>query len=234
MISVTAGPSRQAKLGVSSQISYTVDRIDPVVTNAYKKVHQDYPSFHMCLPGSCGLGVGQLRETVVQVHKAICESAPAYYDELSVEALEDIWFWEQRYGQGRVTEEELAMPGAVLRRADAGGLVAAGAGIALWANRATLADHFARHAGDFAATTEAEYANAAQRFFQQAVREGLPMKIDAQGTIRVYNPATNEFGAYTAGGLTKTYFKPTSPTYWSRQVGIAPVILGQTNTQGRG
>src|SRR5262245_25265963 len=29
MISVTAGPSRQAKLGVSSQISYTVDRIDP-------------------------------------------------------------------------------------------------------------------------------------------------------------------------------------------------------------
>jgi pyocin large subunit-like protein len=59
------------------------------------------------------------------------------------------------------------------------------------------------------------------------------MKIDAQGTIRVYDPATNEFGAYTAGGLTKA-FKPTSPTYWSRQVGIAPVILGQTSTQGRG
>jgi hypothetical protein len=29
MISVTAGPSRQAKLGVSSQTSYTVDRTDP-------------------------------------------------------------------------------------------------------------------------------------------------------------------------------------------------------------
>ena len=45
-------------------------------------------------------------------------------------------------------------------------------------------------------------------------------KVDPRdGTIRVWDSATNTFGAYNPDGTTKTFFKPTSPTYWSRQVG---------------
>jgi pyocin large subunit-like protein len=53
-------------------------------------------------------------------------------------------------------------------------------------------------------------------------RPGTLAKIDADGVIRVYDPATNTFGSYNANGTTRTFFKPTSPTYWDRQPGSPP------------
>jgi RHS repeat-associated protein len=75
-----------------------------------------------------------------------------------------------------------------------------------WGAAATLARHFADHGADVCA--------------QNAQAEGLPTKIDAEGVIRVYDPATNTFGAYNANGTTRTFFKPTSPTYFARQPGV--------------
>jgi hypothetical protein len=40
--------------------------------------------------------------------------------------------------------------------------------------------------------------------------------------IRIYDPATNTFGAFNPSGATRTFFKPTSPSYWERQPGSAP------------
>ena len=48
------------------------------------------------------------------------------------------------------------------------------------------------------------------------------MKTEATtGTIRIYNPATNEFGSYTIDGVIKTLFKPTGGmNYWNSQPGL--------------
>jgi hypothetical protein len=42
--------------------------------------------------------------------------------------------------------------------------------------------------------------------------------------LRVWDPKTRSFAAYTREGLTKTYFKPGSPDYFERQPG-RPVRL---------
>ena len=34
------------------------------------------------------------------------------------------------------------------------------------------------------------------------------------------DPATNTFGSYTADGAVRTFFKPSSDTYWARQKGV--------------
>jgi RHS repeat-associated protein len=100
-----------------------------------------------------------------------------------------------------------------------------------WGNPATLADHFARHGADFGAASEEAYAQQASRFFQQGLREELPTKIDPKtGTIRVYEPETNTFGAYNANGTTRTFYKPdpsvhgypTNWDYWQSQPGYSP------------
>lgn len=88
-----------------------------------------------------------------------------------------------------------------------------------WANAATLRDHFERHGADFAAVSPEDYAAQAWRFFQRAKSEGLPVKIDPEGTLRVWDPKSRAFAAYTRQGLTKTYFKPGSPDYFERQPG---------------
>ena len=89
-----------------------------------------------------------------------------------------------------------------------------------WANSDTLDDHFDRHGADFGAKTPDEYARLAHEFFVRGRSEGLPTKVDpSNGTIRIYDPQTNTFGSYSPDGLTKTFFKPTSPSYWDRQVG---------------
>jgi pyocin large subunit-like protein len=88
-----------------------------------------------------------------------------------------------------------------------------------WANPATLDDHFERHGGDFGATSATDYANMASQFFQRGIKEGLPIKISSDGTIRIYDPATNTFGSYRPDGTTKTFFKPTNPNYWQGQPG---------------
>ena len=53
---------------------------------------------------------------------------------------------------------------------------------------------------------------------------GLPAKRDADGSLRVFDPATGAFAAYNRDGTTKTYFKPGSPGYFERQPGT-PVDL---------
>jgi pyocin large subunit-like protein len=83
-----------------------------------------------------------------------------------------------------------------------------------------LDDHFARHGADFGATSADDYARQASEFFQRGGAERLPTKIGPDGTIRIYNPASNSFGSFGPGGLTKTYFKPTSPNYWQNQPGV--------------
>jgi hypothetical protein len=93
-----------------------------------------------------------------------------------------------------------------------------------WANVATLRDHYERHGRDFAATSAEDYAAQAWRFLQRAKTEGLPAKIDPEGTLRVWDPRTRSFAAYTRQGLTKTYFKPGSRDYFERQPG-RPVRL---------
>lgn len=56
-------------------------------------------------------------------------------------------------------------------------------------------------------------------FLQRGGAQRLPTKIAPDGTIRMYDPASNTFGAYAPNGMTKTFFKPTSPDYWLRQPG---------------
>jgi pyocin large subunit-like protein len=92
-----------------------------------------------------------------------------------------------------------------------------------WGRQNTLADHFNRHGADFGATSAENYAQQASRFLQESQARGLPTKIDANGIIRVYDPATNTFGAYNPNGTTATFFKPTrGQAYWNDQPGTAP------------
>jgi pyocin large subunit-like protein len=88
-----------------------------------------------------------------------------------------------------------------------------------WGRVDTLADHFARHGRDFHARDAEDYAAQAAALLQRARANGLPAKRTADGTIRVYEPATGAFGAYNANGTTKTFFKPGSPSYFDRQPG---------------
>lgn len=93
-----------------------------------------------------------------------------------------------------------------------------------WANVATLRDHYERHGRDFASSSPEDYAAQAWRFLERAKAEGLPAKLDPEGTLRVWDPRSRSFAAYTRQGLTKTYFKPGRPDYFERQPG-RPVRL---------
>lgn len=93
-------------------------------------------------------------------------------------------------------------------------------------NLTRLDRHFADHGADFGAINADDYARQASQFLERSQVEGLPIKIDPNGTIRVYDPVSNTFGAYNANGTTRTFFKPTSPTYFDRQPGITPPQLG--------
>ncbi len=88
-----------------------------------------------------------------------------------------------------------------------------------WGSMASLADHFARHGGDFQAKDADDYARMAWRFGEQAKQGGLQVKMDEDGTRRVYDPKSGAFAAYNANGTTKTYFKPNSRDYFARQPG---------------
>jgi pyocin large subunit-like protein len=89
-----------------------------------------------------------------------------------------------------------------------------------WGNLGTLEDHFNRHGNDFNAQNATDYANQASNFLKRSQTEGLPTKIGPDGTIRVYEPKSNTFGAYNPDGTTKTYFKPKNGIeYWNSQPG---------------
>jgi hypothetical protein len=48
-------------------------------------------------------------------------------------------------------------------------------------------------------------------------------KNDADGTIRVYDPATSTFGAFNPNGTTRTFLMPErGADYWTDQPGTAP------------
>ncbi len=93
-----------------------------------------------------------------------------------------------------------------------------------WGRPETLPDHFARHGSDFHARDAEDYAAQATAFLQRAKAIGLPAKRDRDGSLRVYDRATDTFGAYNGDGTTKTFFKPGSPSYFERQPG-EPVDL---------
>ncbi len=88
-----------------------------------------------------------------------------------------------------------------------------------WGSPASLQDHFARHGGDFAAKSADDYAAQAWQFRQRARSGSLLVKIDEDGVQRIYDPATGAFAAYNRDGTTKTYFKPGSRDYFTRQPG---------------
>ena len=88
-----------------------------------------------------------------------------------------------------------------------------------WGNPGSLADHFARHGGDFHASSAEDYAAQAWQFRQRARTGALRVKLDDDGVQRVFDPATGAFAAYNRDGTTKTFFKPGSPGYFERQPG---------------
>jgi hypothetical protein len=89
-----------------------------------------------------------------------------------------------------------------------------------WGLRHTLERQFVDHGRDFGAQTQEEYARLASLFLQDAPRRNLPIKIDKNGIIRIYDPTTNTFGSYNPNGTTRTFFKPEEGiNYWLRQHG---------------
>ncbi|MCE5289792.1 MAG: hypothetical protein LLG14_11190 [Nocardiaceae bacterium] len=79
-----------------------------------------------------------------------------------------------------------------------------------------LEDHFERHADDFGAKSEEEYTRTAQNFLRDAQTHHFPARVNSQGRIRIYDPNTNTFATFDSDGTIVTIYKPTSPTYWSR------------------
>jgi hypothetical protein len=88
-----------------------------------------------------------------------------------------------------------------------------------WGAMASLQDHFARHGADFGAKSPDDYAAQAWRFRERAVTERLPMKLDTDGTVRIFDPKSRAFASFNRNGTTKTYFRPDNPSYWQRQPG---------------
>ncbi len=88
-----------------------------------------------------------------------------------------------------------------------------------WAHLPTLRDHFERHGGDFKARDPEEYARMAWEFRRRAKAEKLPTKVDSGGVIRIYDPKSGAFAAYSPNGATRTFFKPRNRDYFDRQPG---------------
>lgn len=98
---------------------------------------------------------------------------------------------------------------------------------ATWGNLPALQDHFERHGRDFGAVSPDDYAAKAWLFREQARAAAWPMKLDSDGTVRVWDAKTGAFASYNRDGTTKTFFKPGSPGYFERQPGrlIKPAQL---------
>ncbi|SHH34537.1 hypothetical protein SAMN05443575_3762 [Jatrophihabitans endophyticus] len=90
----------------------------------------------------------------------------------------------------------------------------------VWGNPARLSNHFKRHGAAVGAGSEQEYVRKASDMLQRAMRGELPRKIARNGDIRVYDPKTGSFASYRPDGATRTFFVPTSSTYFERQPGV--------------
>ncbi len=88
-----------------------------------------------------------------------------------------------------------------------------------WSHPETVQDHFRRHGADFHARDAEEYAAKAWRFRQQAAASGFLVKKDKKGVLRIYDPASDTFGAYNPDGATRTFFKPGKKGYFDHQPG---------------
>ena len=44
------------------------------------------------------------------------------------------------------------------------------------------------------------------RSSSSGIQDNMPIKIDEEGVIRLYDPDTNTFGAYNPSGTTRTFF----------------------------
>lgn len=96
-----------------------------------------------------------------------------------------------------------------------------------WGHLPSLQDHFDRHGGDFKAKSPDEYARMAWEFRQRAKSDGLPVKVDDEGVMRIYDRKSGAFGAYNRDGTTKTFFKPNSRDYFERQPGELMKLKGR-------
>ena len=79
--------------------------------------------------------------------------------------------------------------------------------------------NFKNHGADFGAKSAEEYAGMASGFFKEAGQKGYAVKVDSKGVSRIYDAKTNTFGSYNPNGTGKTFFKPTSASYFDRQPG---------------
>ncbi|WP_375499690.1 hypothetical protein [uncultured Jatrophihabitans sp.] len=96
----------------------------------------------------------------------------------------------------------------------------AGTGRARWTSGKKLREHFAKHKKEFEYETADDYADAAAAFYDRAKAEGLPMKVDEEGDMLIYDESSNTFGVYTETGKTRTMFKPRDGIrYWNEQRG---------------
>jgi RHS repeat-associated protein len=77
-----------------------------------------------------------------------------------------------------------------------------------WGDPATLEQHWWDHGEDFGIKSPSEYAQEASDFLVRSQAEGLPTKIDSDGTIYVYERSTNTLGIYNADGTTKSFYAP--------------------------
>ena len=77
-----------------------------------------------------------------------------------------------------------------------------------FASNEKLEAHFEKHGAEFGAGTPGEYAARAKGFMEGPKGPGVLEKLRPNGDVVRYNPATNEFGVKTRGGIIRTYFKP--------------------------
>ena len=81
-----------------------------------------------------------------------------------------------------------------------------------------MEDHNSRHGKEVGAEDAEDYAEKAHEHYNN--RDRHQVKVDEDGTIRVYDPDTNTFGSYNRDGSTKTFFKPSrGQSYFDGQPG---------------
>jgi hypothetical protein len=98
---------------------------------------------------------------------------------------------------------------------------------ATWGQPRTFFQHFNDHGGDFGANTFDEYIQQGHELLKESQAGMHVTKVDATGVIRVYDPATERFGAYNSDLTTRTFFRPNPEShgladnwsYWLTQEG---------------
>ncbi|MFO0982828.1 MAG: RHS repeat-associated core domain-containing protein [Planctomycetota bacterium] len=192
-----------AGLGDGGLPALTLGLIPPI-----GPIYPDAPGYQEGL----GQGASAMTAAIIQ---AMCADYAAFNNAITA-GLQN----EANQALARVTLEASAIrpSSAPLSRSTASGTQVAKENH--WARPETLDAHFSNHGAGVAAKTPGEYAKMAQDFLKNGTKEGLPIKIDKDGTIRVYDPKTGKFGAYTPKGETKTFFRPDNPKeFWKSQPG---------------